>query len=222
VSVTLYESYTVKKAVAAFGDPAAAKFYCDRQFAVVKRATLCFATMGDPDTGTKMQSPSLVVWKPGRLDYHPKAREPWLPSPLTRCVERNGGYVPLHHMFLRAPGDRQVVYAGIAELPMFGDIPENGRVQQSAHFYLDSKLPRDLWLRLGGYPGWLVGFNNTQQRFAADDVAGFERLLADVPTAPRLLAGNAHRLRGVVPRHPVQREAGPPVVSAAVLAAEAG
>src|SRR5581483_77817 len=161
VPPTLYGQYTVEEAVAAFGDPAAAQFFCDRQFAVVKRATLCFATTGDPDTGTKVPSPSLVVWKPGRLDYHPKATEPWFPPPLTRCVERdNGGYVPLHHMFLRPAGDGPFVYAGVAELPMFGDIPEDGRVQKSAQFFLDAKLPRDLWLRLGGFPGWLVGFNN--------------------------------------------------------------
>jgi N-glycosidase YbiA len=179
--LTPYGSYTVEEAVAAFGDPAAAQFYCDRQFAVVRKATLCFATMGDPETGTKVQSPSLVVWKPGRLDYHPKAETPWFPSRLTKCVERNGGYVPLHHMFLRATGDGQFVYAGIAELPMLGDMSEGGRVQQVAQFFLDAKLPRDLWVRLGGYD-WLVGFNNTPQRFAADDLAGFERLLAGFPT----------------------------------------
>jgi hypothetical protein len=182
VSLTPYGSYTLEKAVAAFGDPAKATFYCDRQFAVVRKATLCFATMGDPETGTKVQSPSLIVWKPGRLDYHPKSKEPWLPAPLTQCVERNGAYVPLHHMLVRAAGDKSFAYAGIAELPMFGQIPEDGRIQHAAHFYLDAKLPRNLWRRLGGYD-WLVGFNNTKRRFAADDAAGFEQLLAGVPTA---------------------------------------
>jgi hypothetical protein len=129
-----------------------------------------------------VQSPSLVVWKPGRLDYHPKSREPWFPSQLTKCIERNGAYVPLHHLFLRPAGDASFTYAGIAEMPMFGDIPEDGRIQQAAHFYLDTKLPRELWVRLGGYPGWRVEFNNTNRLFAADDVAGFEQLLAGIPT----------------------------------------
>jgi hypothetical protein len=182
--LSLYTSYTIKRAVTEFGDPAIAKFFCDRQFAIVRRATLCFATMGDPERGTKLLSPSTVAWKPARLDYHPERREPWLPAPLTRCVERNGAWLPLHYMFLRASGDRQFVYAGIAELPSFGEIPENGRIQHAARFYLDAKLPQDLWVRLGGYPGWLVGFNGTQRRFAADDVTGFEQLLAGVPAAP--------------------------------------
>jgi hypothetical protein len=178
-----YAKSTLKRAVAAFGDPASAEYFCDRQFAVVRGTRLCFATTGDPKSGTKLLTPSTVSWRPARLDYHPERQIPWLPAPLTRCVERNGGYLPLHHMFLRAAGDRQFVYAGIAELPMFGEIPDGGQVQHSARFHLDAKLPRDLWVRLGGYPGWMVEFNGTRQPFAADDVAGFERFLAGVPTA---------------------------------------
>jgi hypothetical protein len=184
VALSLYQSCTAEQAVAAFGDPADAELLCDRQFAVLPRATLCFATMGDPDTGTKLLTPSKVAWKPARLDYHPDDPRPWLPERLTVCVERDGAWLPLHHMFLRAPGDQEFIYAGIAHLPMFGEIPENGRIQHSAHFFLDAKLPRELWLRLGGYADWLVCFNNTTRRFADDDVAGFEQLLAGVPTTP--------------------------------------
>jgi hypothetical protein len=186
--LSLYSSYTVKRAVAEFGDPVAAQFFCDRQFAVVRRKTLCFATMGDPERGTKVMAPSTVAWKPARLDYHPERREPWFPAPLTRLVGRNGAWLPLHHMFLRCRGDRRFVYAGIAEMQTFGDIPDNGRVQQAAHFFLDAKLPRDLWVRLGGYAGRLVKFNDTQRRFALKDVTAFEeQLLASIPAPPAYL-----------------------------------
>lgn len=182
--LSLYENYTVEQAVAAFGSAADSKFFCEGQFAVVPGATLCFATMGDPENGTKLLSPSKMAWKPARLDYHPEERTSWLPERLTECVERGGAWLPLHHMFLRAPDDRQFIYAGIAELNGFGDIPEYGKIQQAAHFSLDTKLPRDFWVLLGGHAGWLVGFNNTERRFDGDDVIGFERLLAGVPTKP--------------------------------------
>jgi len=185
VALSLYETCTAAQAVAAFGNPAKAKFFCDRQFAVFPRATLCFATMGHPDTGTKVLTPSKLAWKPARLDYHPERREPWLPAPLTKVVERNGGWLPLHHMFLRAARAKKYVYAGIAELPMFGQVPEGGRIQHAAHFNFDVKLPRELWLRLGGYAGRLVTVNGVERRFAADDVADLERLLAGIPAAPR-------------------------------------
>lgn len=184
VAMSLYETCTADQAVTAFGDPAKAEFFCDRQFAVFQGATLCFATMGDPETGTKLLGPSKVAWKPARLDYHPEDRDtPWLPKRLTKCVERDGAWLPLHHMFLRAANGQRFVYAGIAELPQLGDIPENGRVQKAAHFTLDAKLPQDTWHRLGGYDGRSVTINGTEHRLAATDVAGLERLLAIVPTA---------------------------------------
>jgi hypothetical protein len=185
VALSLYETCTGEQAVKEFGDPAGAEFFCERRFAVFPRATLCFATMGDPDVGTRLLTPSTVDWVPARLDYHPECAErAWLPGRLTEVVERNGAWLPLHHMFLRPVGDECYVYAGIAELRSFGDNPRGGRVQQSAEFLLDSKLPRDLWLRLGGYPGRLVTVNGTESRFAADDAVRFEQLLADVLAGP--------------------------------------
>lgn len=184
MELSLYHSCTAEQAVARFGDPAEAELFCDRQFAVLPGTTVCFATQGDPDSGTKLLAPSKLAWKPARLDYHSEDKRPWLPERLTICVERDGAWLPLHHMFLRVAGEQQFVYAGIAVLNSFGDIPENGRIQKAAHFTLDTKLPRDLWLRFGGYAGWRVGFNNTELRFEASDWAGFEQLLAGVPTAP--------------------------------------
>src|SRR5262249_21605262 len=155
---------------------------------------------------TKMISPAMVAWKPARLDYHPEDARPWLPQRLTESVERNGASLPLYHMFLRKSGDRNFAYAGVAELTMCGDLQEDGRldkvahfaspqalahaalsdvrVNKAAHFKLDTKLPQDLWIRLGGYAGWLVRFNEMECRLASDDVAAFEHLLAAVPTGP--------------------------------------
>jgi hypothetical protein len=188
VPPSLYETCTFERALAAFGDPAGARFFCDRQFAVFPHATLCFATMGDPETGTRLLGPSKLSWTPARLDFHPRSDPPWVPGRLARCVERNGAWLPLHHLFLRAAGDEAYVFAGIAEVPLFGDIPEGGRVRQVVHFALDAKLPRELWLHLGGYEGRLVTVNGVEHRFAAADAEGLERLLADVPGGPKSLA----------------------------------
>src|SRR5262249_12795795 len=50
-----------------------------------------------------------------------------------------------------------------------------------ACFYLKSKLPRDHWVRFGGYPGWLIEVNHQTHRVEAGDTAGFARLLAQLP-----------------------------------------
>jgi hypothetical protein len=194
--------------VSLFSAGADAEYFCDRQFAMVPGATLCLATMGDPDNGTKLLSPSKVAWRPARLDYHPPESRPWLPEHLTESVERNGEWLPLYHMFLRAAAGQKFIYAGTAEMTLLGDIQESGRLDKgahlsspqaladaaqhgvrldkAAHFKLDAKLPQHLWTRLGGYAGWQVGFNQAECRLASEEVADFEQLLAAVPTAPGL------------------------------------
>jgi hypothetical protein len=80
-----------------------------------------------------------------------------------------------HHIFLRAPGDRTFAYAGPAHLGCLGD----GRGGKAAGFTLAAKLPRDLWLRLGGYPGWSVEVNHQAHLVDAGDTAAFDALLAE-------------------------------------------
>jgi hypothetical protein len=181
MALSLYETCTAGQAVAAFGGPAGAEFFCDGQFVVMRGAMLCLATIGDPDTGTKLLAPSKLGWKPGRLDYHPEDRKmPWFPERLLKCVKRNGAWLPLHQMFLRAAGDEEYLYAGIAELPNLHD----GQFEKVAHFVLDAKLPRELWLRFGGYEGRRVTISDGtgEHLLAAADMAGFEQLLAGIPS----------------------------------------
>jgi hypothetical protein len=82
-------------------------------------------------------------------------------------------------VFLRAAGDEEYLYAGIAELPYL----HNGQFEKVAHFILDAKLPRELWLRFGGYEGRLVTISDGtgEHLLAAADRAGFELLLAGIP-----------------------------------------
>jgi len=73
-----------------------------------------------------------------RWSVHDKVTEAW-GSERQRIKE--------HHVFLRLPGDESFLYAGKAHLGSYS--------AAEANFTLNEKLPRDEWLRLGGYPGWL-------------------------------------------------------------------
>jgi hypothetical protein len=51
---------------------------------------------------------------------------------------------------------------------------------REASFSLDEKLPRDEWLRFGGYPGWLIEANHQSERVDNADIAAFRRLAAEI------------------------------------------
>lgn len=87
-------------------------------------------------------------------------------TPFIRCTTRANPATdsrrpgPVHRALLSRfqsatnTSDKEYVYAGVAELPMFGDNPDGGRIRGGRAlqpFNLDAKLPRELCLRLGGY-----------------------------------------------------------------------
>lgn len=174
---SLYHWYSTDAAVAAFGEAPAAERLCDGQFAVLPSAILCFATLGEAATQPYMLFPSSFVWKPGRSDYAPGDEVPWLPAQV-REVRGPGGAFTEHHLFLRAPGDESFVYVGAAHLGSWGDNQQpHGK---EAGFSLDQRLPRDVWLRLGGYAGWRVELNHQGDLYLdPGDVAGFGRLVEE-------------------------------------------
>jgi hypothetical protein len=59
-------------------------------------------------------------------------------------------------VFLRLPKDERFFYSGKAHLGNYS--------ASDASFSLDAKLPRTEWLRLGGFPGWLVEINHRTER----------------------------------------------------------
>jgi hypothetical protein len=150
----LHETYTVDEAVASFDSNGAAEFLCDRQFVILPTAVLCMATVGDPATQPHVSCPSCLVWTPGRIDYARYDEHPWLPGKVRLIRSPDGRKTKEHHMFLRLPSDGRFFYAGKAHLgsyrePLSGGTPS----EQTANFLLDEKMPRSVWLRLGGYPG---------------------------------------------------------------------
>jgi hypothetical protein len=159
----LYNWYTVSEAVAAFGVEGTPKSLCDGQFIVLPAAILCFATAGISDEESRVSCPSCFVWRPQRLNYEPAGKWPWLPEEVREVYDRSQKPIRKvrdHHIFLRTPADERFFYAGEAHLESYGNIPGRNRSGVSANFSLSERLPRDVWLKLGGYPGWLVESNH--------------------------------------------------------------
>jgi hypothetical protein len=179
VEPVLHHWYTADEAIAAFGTDAASESFCDGQFIVLPKVVVCLATLGETWDESHVPGPSCFVWRPSRLDYEPSGKWPWLPEKVREVWDQTGPSVQKlrdHHVFLRMPLDERFFYAGPAHLGAVvgGDAP-------SADFTLDPRLPRDIWLKFGGYPGWLVDVNHKSHRVAAGDVAAFEQLVNELP-----------------------------------------
>jgi hypothetical protein len=170
VGPTLHQRYTIADAIAAF-EPAAAEFLCGRQFIILDNAVLCMATVGDPATQPHVSSASRVVWKSDRIgdmprdqrwDLHDKITDAWVPN---RQVRKE------HHVFLRLPAEKRFLYAGKAHLGSWSAV--------EANFTLNQKLPREEWLRLGGYTGWLIDVDHRSDRVDKGDLATFRGLASE-------------------------------------------
>ena len=180
MELTLRQWYFPDEAVAAFGGGTAAEFLCDGQFVVLPKVILCFVTVGDAPTEPHVYSPSCVVWKPRRLDYDPSDEYPWLPEKAREVWDLNQKEVRKirdHHVFVRSPADERFFNAGRAHLGSYGGPTTGGTAaDRSADFSLNEKLPRYVWLRLGGYPGWEVEVNHQIHRVDNGDVDAFRHL----------------------------------------------
>jgi hypothetical protein len=171
VKPILHKLYTFDNAIASFGNDAFPEFFCHNDFAVLPKAVACLVTIGDPATDPFLPSPSSVIWK--RPDFRT-----WLPGQVTEVWDRSQAKVKKlkdHDIFLRLPKDERYFYAGPAHLGSYGG------QDYSADFSLNHKLPRDVWLRYGGYPGWLVEVNHATHRVDKGDLAAFRRIAKELP-----------------------------------------
>ena len=120
-----------------------------------------------------------MVWRPGRIDYEPFDDYPWLPSKVREVWGPDRQKIKDHHVLVRLPGDERFVYAGKAHLGSYGGPRSGGQPwERTATFSLDEKLPRSAWLRLGGYPGWLIEVNHRPERVDDGDLATWRQLTA--------------------------------------------
>jgi hypothetical protein len=175
---SLHQWYAREEAIAAFGE-AAPDFLCDEQFAILPKTVLCLITVGDEKTEPFLGTPTSVVWKPRRLNYTPTEEVTWLPVKVREVWDRSGPTIRQirgHHVFLRLPADARFFYAGPAHLGSYG-VNGRGKGSQSAGFTLAQKVPREVWLRFGGYPGWFIEVNHRTHLVDQGDNAVFQRLV---------------------------------------------
>ncbi|WP_020475663.1 Imm1 family immunity protein [Zavarzinella formosa] len=176
---TLHQWYSANDAIAAFGAGEPPESFCEGQFLVLPSVVLCFVTVGHADDGPDVSSPSNVAWrpKPGRT---PVSEDDWLPEKVQDVWDRSGEKIRKlrdHHIFIRPTDDDLFFNAGEAHLGALANgRTSDGQPGWAAYFSLTHKLPREMWLKLGGYPGWLVEINHNSHRIAADDLTAFERL----------------------------------------------
>jgi hypothetical protein len=141
---------------------------------VLPSVVLCFVTVGPSASKSHLDSPSQVVWMPERQPT--RTDQYCLPETVCEVYDRSGGPIRKireHHIFVRPQAKELFFYAGDAHLGSYG--------RSQAVFSLAHKLPRDMWLTLGGYPGWLVDVNHTSRRVRAGDLPAFEQLIVEKP-----------------------------------------
>jgi hypothetical protein len=185
VGPALHNWYSAKDVVAAFASGERPESFCDGQFVVLPSVVLCFVTVGQTFDEPHVSSPSQVVWraKLGTKRASPDDND-WLPEKVREVWDRSGTQVRKlrdHHVLVRTPADDRFFYAGAAHLGSYGSTSTtSGEWGLAANFSLSHKLHRDMWLKLGGYPGWLVEVNHQCHRVNAGDLPAFERLVGEL------------------------------------------
>ena len=185
---TLHNWYTASGAVASFGGNGTAEAFCGGQFVVLPSVVLCFVTTGQTFDESHVSAPSQVVWRPklGTQRDHPDDND-WLPEKVREVWDRSGPQVRKlrnHHVLVRTPDDDLFFYAGEAHLGSYGSTrTTSGEWGLAANLSLTNKLPRDVWLKMGGYPGWLIEVNHECHRVESGDALAFERLVGVLPRA---------------------------------------
>jgi len=174
----LHSRSSPEAAISEFGGHA--RICCDGQFAVLPKVVIGFLTVGKSTLGSHMPSPSTVIWRPGRGDYAPSENIPWFPAAVREVYDRSGRttvQLRHHHIFVRAVGAPDFVYAGEADLGSYTQPRGNELEKCEAMFALIRKVPRDVWLQCGGYDGWLIETNHEQRVIAQGHPMGLEQAL---------------------------------------------
>jgi hypothetical protein len=179
---TLHQWIEYDKAVEAFAEGGSSESLCDGDFVVLPEHVLCFITIGDRATQSHVPFPSSICWRPRRLDYAPGDKFPWLPDAAHEVWGPIREQLKQHHLFLRQPTDERYFYAGPTHLGcMIPPTTNRKDGDWGAFFTPDHRLPKEAWLHLGGFRGWLVEVNHQQHFVDAGDLDAFHKLLTQLP-----------------------------------------
>ena len=181
MSLQLHATHSIDAAIAGFeGEP---QMRCDNQFAVLRDAVLGFITLRESNDESHLLSASTVIWKPARIDYAPSDEYTWFPTDVREVFDRSGREVirlRRHYLFVRPTGANDFIYGGEAHLGSYGGPRDNSPGDREARFTLNEKLPREVWLKCGGYSGWQVDVNHQDHFLAQDDLTRLNELLDEL------------------------------------------
>jgi hypothetical protein len=160
MSLPIHKTVTRREALAALAGDAQVRVARGGEFVILPGTVIGFL---HPRTLT-LCSPTTIEWKPG-TDRH---QTPWLAP----------ARAPSPKYYLLIEHETGFFSAGDAHL---GCYSMDGSM---ARFTLSARLPRDVWVRLGGYPHWLVTVNHSAHRIGDGDEQGLHLLLDQVVAQP--------------------------------------
>jgi hypothetical protein len=171
----LYAKYSGPEAVQSLCTGQRTSVLCDGQFVCGEELVLCFFSATDAVPGARLVTPSTLAWRPAKVDLRPQDLSLWLPDQ-ARKPRSPRQTSNLHMLFVRRPSAETYTFLGPAHLGSYGVHAGN----PTAEFFLTNRVPRAIWLELGGYSGWQVEVDHAVTHVDTGDLAAFRDLLARV------------------------------------------
>ena len=168
MELQLYRIYTPREAADLLAEGAAVQWLWGEQLALAQHAAALFAAVGSPEAASHFRTPAAFRFRPGAPFRVEPAEFGWMPAALA-----GSGRGPRIELFVRDDGG--YCYVGPATLAMYtgaGDFRH-----QYADLELTSRLPRERWIRYGGYPGWKMTVAHEDHLLEPGDEAGVAALL---------------------------------------------
>jgi hypothetical protein len=174
MSIELYTLYSRAAALEALGIEGAAPVAWGGQLVIGASVLALFVTLGPAENASHFPRPEHFCYRPDREYALTLPGEGWVPEAL--ATHRRAGREL--HLFVQEGEVGCYRSAGRLGLGMYS-LPRDYR-QQRAEFDLEPRLPRDLWVRYGGYPGWKLTLRHQERLLAAGDEAVLDACLREV------------------------------------------
>lgn len=166
MALELYAVYSRAAALDALGIAEAPRLEWSSQLVLHSADHALLVTLGPAETAPHFHSPDEFRFRPDQAYSIGGAENDWMPPELTA----HGGERREFHLLVREGAEDSFRHVGLIDLQMY-TLPRDYR-QQRAEFRLKPRLPRELWLKYGGYPGWKLTLDHRAQFLAQDDEAG--------------------------------------------------
>lgn len=169
----LYSLYSRPAALEALGLAGASGTGWGGRLVIGPDALAVFTAVGPAESAPSFLTPDRFRFRPDRPYSSTVPGNDWMPEELANPVDRP----PDVHLFLQE-GEERFRYVGRLRLGMY-TLPRDYR-HQYADFDVTPRLPREQWLRYGGYPGWKLTLNHQEFLLDAADLASLDARLASL------------------------------------------